>query len=66
MDQYSYGGAVAVDELHYPLAAAVYTRGANRFQVGYGRQRAGIFCVGGICRQVPAASGLSISITSTF
>ncbi len=66
MDQYNYGGSVDVEEIHYPLGSAVYTRGANRFQVSYGRQRAGIFCVGGVCRQVPAASGLSLSITSTF
>lgn len=66
MDQYNYGGGVDTDEIHYPLGAVVYTRGANRFQMGYGRQRAGIFCVGGVCRQVPAASGLSFSIASTF
>ena len=66
MDQYNYGGGVDVDEIHYPLASMAYTRGANRFQVNYGRQRAGIFCVGGVCRQVPAASGLAVSITSTF
>jgi len=34
--------------------------------VNYGRQRAGIFCVGGVCRQVPAANGLTLSVTSTF
>ena len=66
MDQYNYGGSVDGEQLHYPLAAVAYTRGANRFQMNYGRQRAGIFCVGGVCRQVPAASGLSLSITSTF
>jgi hypothetical protein len=43
-----------------------YIRGGNRFTVNYGRQRAGIFCVGGVCRQVPASNGLSISVTSTF
>lgn len=66
MDQFNYGGSVDVDEIHYPLGSVVFTRGANRFQFSYGRQRAGIFCVGGVCRQVPAASGLSVSITSTF
>jgi hypothetical protein len=57
---------VDVEELHYPLGAVAYTRGANRFQMNYGRQRAGIFCVGGVCRQVPAASGFSFSVSSTF
>ena len=43
-----------------------YTNKANRISLGYGRQRAGIFCVGGVCRTVPASNGLSISITSSF
>ncbi|MFZ4613873.1 MAG: DUF6029 family protein [Bacteroidia bacterium] len=25
-----------------------------------------MFCVGGVCRQVPASNGLSVSITSSF
>ncbi|MCB0792341.1 MAG: hypothetical protein H6595_04920 [Flavobacteriales bacterium] len=54
------------ERIHYPLASVGYIRGANRFQLSYGRQRAGIFCVGGVCRQVPAANGLTLSITSTF
>jgi hypothetical protein len=72
MDQYNYGNTKKdVDgnfnqRIHYYFASAGYVRGANRFQVGYGRQRAGIFCVGGICRTVPAANGLTLSITSSF
>lgn len=71
MDQYNYVGnaeleAEGQDQLHYPIGSVGYIRGGNRFQVNYGRQRAGIFCVGGVCRQVPAANGLTISITSTF
>ncbi|MBK8339362.1 MAG: hypothetical protein IPK99_04855 [Flavobacteriales bacterium] len=57
---------VAPQRLHYPIGSVGYIRGGNRFQVNYGRQRAGIFCVGGVCRQVPAANGLTVSITSTF
>jgi hypothetical protein len=52
--------------LHYPIGMVGYIHGGNRFQVSYGRQRAGIFCVGGVCRPVPAANGLALSITSTF
>ncbi|HMU15671.1 MAG TPA: DUF6029 family protein [Flavobacteriales bacterium] len=66
MDQYNYGGAVDTDEIHYPIVSAGYIRGANRFSMSYGRQRAGIFCVGGVCRVVPAANGLTLSVTSTF
>ncbi|MBK9177687.1 MAG: hypothetical protein IPM46_15425 [Flavobacteriales bacterium] len=71
MDQYNYIGnsdleAKGQEPIHYPIGSAGYIRGGNRFQVNYGRQRAGIFCVGGVCRQVPAANGLTLSITSTF
>lgn len=57
---------VEPSRLHYPIGSVGYIRGGNRFQMNYGRQRAGIFCVGGVCRQVPAANGLSFSVTSTF
>ena len=75
-DQYNYetfgstfikdGKEVPAERTHYPIGSVGYIRGGNRFQVNYGRQRAGIFCVGGVCRQVPAANGLTVSITSTF
>jgi hypothetical protein len=66
MDQFNYGNENEDDRIHYYFASAGYVKGTNRIQVGYGRQRAGIFCVGGVCRNVPAASGLTISITSSF
>ena len=34
--------------------------------LSYGKQREGIICVGGVCRQVPAANGFSVTITSSF
>ncbi|MCT4623955.1 MAG: DUF6029 family protein, partial [Schleiferiaceae bacterium] len=40
--------------------------GPTRVQLGYGRQPSGIFCVGGVCRFVPASNGLQMSITSNF
>jgi hypothetical protein len=66
MDQYNYGNKIDEKRLHYYFASAGYIKGANRIQLGYGRQRAGLFCVGGVCRNVPAASGLTLSITSSF
>lgn len=66
MDQYNYGGAVETEQIHYPIGSLGYIRGGSRFSMSYGRQRAGIFCVGGVCRVVPAANGLTLSITSTF
>ena len=66
MDQYNYGGPVVTEEIHYPIGSVGYIRGGSRFSLSYGRQRAGIFCVGGVCRVVPASNGLTLSITSTF
>jgi hypothetical protein len=72
MDQFNYVTfkdtfhEVETKRLHYPIGSVGYIRSGTRFQVNYGRQRAGIFCVGGVCRQVPAANGLTLSITSTF
>jgi hypothetical protein len=65
-DEYNYGNDIKEDRLHFYSASMGYVRGANRIQVGYGRQRAGILCVGGVCRQVPASNGFTVSITSSF
>ncbi|MDI9339878.1 MAG: DUF6029 family protein [Sediminibacterium sp.] len=66
LDQYNYGNSVEKLRLHYFLASAGYTKDAHRISISYGKQRAGVFCVGGVCRNVPASNGLAISITSTF
>lgn len=65
-DMYNYGNDVADNRLHYPLVAVAYNNNANRIQLSYGKQREGIICVGGVCRNVPASNGLTISITSSF
>jgi hypothetical protein len=66
MDQYNYGNKDENKRLHYPIGSFGYTKGANRFMLSYGRQRAGIFCVGGVCRNVPAYNGVTLTITSSF
>lgn len=66
LDQFNYGNPVSDLRIHYPTAQVVYIKNANRFSLGYGRQRAGIFCVGGVCRNVPAANGLTVAVTSSF
>jgi hypothetical protein len=64
--QFNYGNPNEAMRLWYPTASLGYIRNATRITLGYGRQRAGIFCVGGICRNVPASNGLTISISSSF
>ncbi len=66
MDEYNYGNPDKELQLHYYNASIAYVQGPTRIAVGYGRQREGLICVGGVCRQVPAANGLSISISSQF
>jgi hypothetical protein len=51
---------------HYYTVAMGYSKGASRIQMSYGKQREGILCVGGVCRNVPAAYGFNVSISSTF
>ncbi|MBI3502089.1 MAG: hypothetical protein HY063_09860 [Bacteroidetes bacterium] len=65
-DMYNYGNEDASKRFHYYNVTAVYVKNATRIALGYGRQRAGIFCVGGVCRYVPASNGLLLSVTSSF
>lgn len=66
MDQYNYGNPVKELQLHYLIGSFGYIRDASRFMVSYGRQRAGLFCVGGVCRFVPASNGLTLTFTQSF
>jgi len=66
MDQYNYGNPIASKRIHYPIITCGYIKDATRFTVSYGRQRAGLFCVGGVCRFVPANNGLTFSFTQSF
>ncbi len=66
VDQFNYGNPESDKQIHYYIARCGYTKGANRIQIGYGRQRMGVICVGGVCRVVPASTGFNLSISSTF
>lgn len=65
-DQYNYGNSDKNKRFHYPTVSAGYTNGSNRLMMSYGKQREGIICVGGVCRNVPASNGLTLTLTSTF
>ena len=66
INQYNYGNSDKDLRLQYPFATVTYVKNANRLTLAYGRQRAGIFCVGGVCRVVPASNGMAVGITSSF
>jgi len=65
-DMYNLGNEIVDDRLHYINLSAGYIKGANRFEIGYGKKREGIFCVGGVCKLVPSSNGFSLSISSSF
>ena len=66
MDQYNYGNPDVAKRVHYFYGSFGYIRDATRISLGYGRQRAGLFCVGGVCRFVPASNGLTLNFTQSF
>jgi hypothetical protein len=65
-DQWNYGNEFKEKRNHFPLFAVTYNNDANRIQISYGKVREGIICVGGVCRNVPASNGLTISVTTNF
>jgi hypothetical protein len=65
-DQWNFGNPDVNQQIHYFLFNAGYTYNTSRISLSYGRQRAGILCVGGVCRYVPAASGFTLTINSSF
>tara|TARA_B110000444_G_scaffold51106_1_gene47067 strand:- start:488 stop:2137 length:1650 start_codon:yes stop_codon:yes gene_type:complete len=65
-DMYNYGNEDASKKLHYINLNIGFIKGANRFEIGYGKKREGIFCVGGVCKLVPSSNGLNFNITSSF
>lgn len=66
LDQYNYGNPKEIKQLHYYTSNLTYSKNSNRFSIGYGRQRAGLLCIGGVCRVVPASNGLTFSVSSSF
>lgn len=66
MDQYNFGNHDKSKRAHHPYFTVGYVNGATRVMASYGRQRAGMFCVGGVCRYVPASNGLTLTVTHSF
>jgi hypothetical protein len=66
VDQYNFGNDDPDERVHYPYFTAGYIHNTTRISLAYGKQREGIFCVGGVCRAVPASNGLNLTITSSF
>lgn len=65
-DMYNYGNDIEEERIHYYNVGASFTKGTTRVSASYGRQRGGLLCVGGVCRMVSEAAGLTIGITTSF
>lgn len=65
-DEYNYDNPKTDKRIHYYSASAGYVKNTLRFTLGYGKQREGLLCVGGVCRQVPASNGFTFSMTGSF
>ena len=61
-DMYNHGKT----NTHYYNAGVSYTKSRTRIQLGYGRNRAGVVCSGGVCRNIPAYTGANLMITTSF
>jgi hypothetical protein len=66
MDQYNFGNPIQDRRVHYIFGTVGYINGPNRIAIGYGKRREGVFCIGGVCRTVPASNGFEITLTSSF
>jgi hypothetical protein len=62
-DMYNYGNKIPV---HYYNVGSSFTYNKHKIIINYARQREGLICVGGVCRNVPASTGLNIAIQSSF
>lgn len=65
-DMYNYGNDDKEQRIHYYNFGGSYTVGTTRLSASYGRQRGGLLCVGGVCRYVSEAAGLTFGITTSF
>ena len=66
LDQYNFGNPDPDQRVHYVYGTVGRIEGAHRLSIGYGKRREGIFCIGGVCRAVPASNGFEITFTSSF
>ncbi|CAM1353437.1 DUF6029 family protein [Tenacibaculum halocynthiae] len=65
-DIYNYGSTDVSKKIHYYNLGGSYTYKSHRFALNYGRQRGGLVCVGGVCRNVPESTGVTVNISMSF
>ena len=65
-DKWNYGNPVPEFRDHYFTGSVSYIHEATRVMLSAGRQSEGVVCVGGVCRTVPASSGVSLTVSTSF
>ena len=65
-DLYNYGNDLEYQRNHYYNFGGAFRKKTTRIALSYGRQRGGLVCVGGVCRNVPESSGVSLSLNTSF
>ena len=57
---------MTLEKTNFFNLGASYTKGATSIGLNYGRQRADLLYVGGVCRFVAEGKGLTATLTMTF
>ena len=65
-DKWNYGNPIPEFRDHYFTGSVSYMRDATRIMLSGGRQSEGVVCVGGVCRTVPASSGVTLTVSTSF
>ena len=65
-DKWNYGNPVEEYRDHYFTGNVTYIHDATRVMLSAGRQSEGVVCVGGVCRVVPASSGVTLTVSTSF
>jgi len=65
-DKWNYGNPVAEFRDHYFTGNVTFVHEATRVMLSAGRQSEGVVCVGGVCRTVPASSGVTLTVSTSF
>ncbi len=66
MDEYNFKNPNKEYQIHYISGQVSYSIGTTQIALGYGKQRSGLLCVGGVCRPVPASNGFRLNVITSF
>ena len=57
---------IGLTKTHYYNGGFSYTHNRTRVQLSYGRNREGLVCSGGVCRETKSYTGVNLVLTSSF